>query len=94
MGNISYWARNTAGRPLCSLLTFIWVLLGDTTPKQSKVMRAILWLCGMESLGKEPPSTVEPVIASLEENPLVKTLLDINLIVCVSCAIFLWGYFA
>uniref|UniRef100_A0A8C7AMM5 Sodium/myo-inositol cotransporter 2 n=1 Tax=Neovison vison TaxID=452646 RepID=A0A8C7AMM5_NEOVI len=66
----------------------------DTTPKQSKVMRAILWLCGMESLGKEPPSTVEPVIASLEENPLVKTLLDINLIVCVSCAIFLWGYFA
>ncbi|XP_035968394.1 sodium/myo-inositol cotransporter 2 isoform X3 [Halichoerus grypus] len=66
----------------------------DTTPKRSKVMRAILWLCGMESLDKEPPSKAEPVIVSLEENPLVKTLLDINLIVCVSCAIFLWGYFA
>ncbi|XP_044771025.1 sodium/myo-inositol cotransporter 2 isoform X4 [Neomonachus schauinslandi] len=66
----------------------------DTTPKRSKVMRAILWLCGMESLDKEPPRKVEPVIVSLEENPLVKTLLDINLIICVSCAIFLWGYFA
>ncbi|XP_027946223.1 sodium/myo-inositol cotransporter 2 isoform X1 [Eumetopias jubatus] len=66
----------------------------DTTPKRSKVMRAILWLCGMESLDKEPPSKAEPVIVSLEENPLVKTLLDINLIICVSCAIFLWGYFA
>ncbi|XP_046943503.1 sodium/myo-inositol cotransporter 2 isoform X4 [Lynx rufus] len=67
----------------------------DTTPEQSRVVRAILWLCGMESRGKEePPSKVEPVIVSLEENPLVKTLLDINLIVCISCAIFVWGYFA
>ncbi|XP_047694593.1 sodium/myo-inositol cotransporter 2 isoform X2 [Prionailurus viverrinus] len=67
----------------------------DTTPEQSRVVRAILWLCGMESRGKEePPSKVEPVIVSLEENPPVKTLLDINLIVCISCAIFVWGYFA
>uniref|UniRef100_A0A8C5W059 Sodium/myo-inositol cotransporter 2 n=1 Tax=Microcebus murinus TaxID=30608 RepID=A0A8C5W059_MICMU len=67
----------------------------DETPKRSKVLKAILWLCGMESYAKEePPSKVEPAIVSLEEKPLVKTLLDINLIVCVSCAIFLWGYFA
>uniref|UniRef100_A0A8C9KRB5 Sodium/myo-inositol cotransporter 2 n=1 Tax=Panthera tigris altaica TaxID=74533 RepID=A0A8C9KRB5_PANTA len=67
----------------------------DTTPEQSRVVRAILWLCGMESRGKEePPSKVEPVIVSLEENPPVKTLLDINLIVCVTCAVFVWGYFA
>ncbi|XP_045632422.1 sodium/myo-inositol cotransporter 2 [Ursus americanus] len=66
----------------------------DTIPKRSKVKRAVLWLCGMESAGKEPPSKVEPVIVSLEENPLVKTLLDTNLIICVSCAFFLWGYFA
>ncbi|KAM8951502.1 sodium/myo-inositol cotransporter 2 isoform 2-T2 [Lycaon pictus] len=66
----------------------------DTTPKRSKVVRAILWLCGMDSSGKEPPSKAEPVIVSLEENPLVKTLLDINLIICISCSIFLWGYFA
>uniref|UniRef100_G3SSA3 Sodium/myo-inositol cotransporter 2 n=1 Tax=Loxodonta africana TaxID=9785 RepID=G3SSA3_LOXAF len=67
----------------------------DVTPKQSKVVKAILWLCGMESKGKEEPmSKVEPVIASSEENPFMKTLLDINLIICISCAIFVWGYFA
>ncbi|GAB1292657.1 Sodium/myo-inositol cotransporter 2 [Apodemus speciosus] len=64
------------------------------SPRQSKVVRAILWLCGMEKDKEEPPSKAEPVIASLEENPLVKTLLDVNCIVCISCAIFLWGYFA
>ncbi|XP_006148352.1 sodium/myo-inositol cotransporter 2 isoform X2 [Tupaia chinensis] len=65
------------------------------TPKRSKVVKAILWLCGMDSKGKEePPSKVEVVILSLEENPFVKTLLDINCIICISCAVFLWGYFA
>ncbi|XP_004477134.1 sodium/myo-inositol cotransporter 2 [Dasypus novemcinctus] len=67
----------------------------DVTQKQSKVVKAILWLCGMEDKGKkEPMSKVETVIASLEENPLMKTLLDINLIICISCAMFIWGYFA
>ncbi|KAB0351545.1 hypothetical protein FD754_016402 [Muntiacus muntjak] len=67
----------------------------DMTTKQSKVVKAILWLCGMDNKGKEQaPSRVDPVIVSLEENPLVKTLLDLSLIICISCAIFLWGYFA
>ncbi|XP_063082763.1 sodium/myo-inositol cotransporter 2 isoform X2 [Cavia porcellus] len=67
----------------------------DATPKQSKVVNAILWLCGMENKGKEaPPSKVQPLLISLEESPMVKTLLDINCIVCITCAIFLWGYFA
>nr|XP_006201276.1 sodium/myo-inositol cotransporter 2 [Vicugna pacos]XP_031543358.1 sodium/myo-inositol cotransporter 2 [Vicugna pacos]XP_031543359.1 sodium/myo-inositol cotransporter 2 [Vicugna pacos]XP_031543360.1 sodium/myo-inositol cotransporter 2 [Vicugna pacos] len=67
----------------------------DMTQKRSKVVKAILWLCGVDSKGKEgPPSRADPVIVSLEETPLVKTLLDVNLIVCVSCAVFLWGYFA
>ncbi|XP_004691768.1 PREDICTED: sodium/myo-inositol cotransporter 2 [Condylura cristata] len=66
----------------------------DVTPKPSKFTRSILWLCGMESKEKEaPPSKAEPVSISLEENPLVKSFLDVNLIFCVSCAIFLWGYF-
>lgn len=65
------------------------------TKKQSKVVKAMLWLCGVENKGKEEmPSRTDPVIVSLDENPLVKTLLDVNLIICVSCAIFLWGYFA
>uniref|UniRef100_A0A8C2SCY6 Sodium/myo-inositol cotransporter 2 n=1 Tax=Capra hircus TaxID=9925 RepID=A0A8C2SCY6_CAPHI len=67
----------------------------DTTTKRSKVVKAVLWLCGVENKGKEQaPSRVDPIIVSLEENPLVKTLLDLNLIICISCAIFLWGYFA
>ncbi|KAL4835752.1 hypothetical protein H8958_004439 [Nasalis larvatus] len=67
----------------------------DMTPKQSKVVKAILWLCGLQDKGKEElPARAEPVIVSLEEKPLVKTLLDVNLIFCVSCAIFIWGYFA
>ncbi|XP_059107177.1 sodium/myo-inositol cotransporter 2 isoform X3 [Peromyscus eremicus] len=66
----------------------------DVSRKQSKVLKAMLWLCGMEKDKEEPPSKAEPVIVSLEENPLVKTVLDINCLVCVSCAIFLWGYFA
>nr|XP_005910001.1 PREDICTED: sodium/myo-inositol cotransporter 2 [Bos mutus] len=67
----------------------------DMTTKRSKVVKAILWLCGVENKGKEQaPSRADPIIVSLEENPLVKTLLDLNLIICISCAIFLWGYFA
>uniref|UniRef100_A0A2I3SZS5 Sodium/myo-inositol cotransporter 2 n=1 Tax=Pan troglodytes TaxID=9598 RepID=A0A2I3SZS5_PANTR len=67
----------------------------DMTPKQSKVVKAILWLCGIQEKGKEElPARAEGIIVSLEENPLVKTLLDVNLIFCVSCAIFIWGYFA
>ncbi|XP_063454654.1 sodium/myo-inositol cotransporter 2 isoform X3 [Pan paniscus] len=67
----------------------------DMTPKQSKVVKAILWLCGIQEKGKEElPARTEAIIVSLEENPLVKTLLDVNLIFCVSCAIFIWGYFA
>lgn len=60
-------------------------------------MRALLWLCGMEDKGPaEPGSSAEPAIAiaSLEERPLVKGLLDINLVLCMGCGVFLWGYFA
>ncbi|XP_036772811.2 sodium/myo-inositol cotransporter 2 isoform X1 [Manis pentadactyla] len=67
----------------------------DMTQKQSKVVKAMLWLCGMENRSKkEPPSKADRVIGSLEENPFVKALLDVSLIVCISCAIFVWGYFA
>ncbi|XP_012867178.1 PREDICTED: sodium/myo-inositol cotransporter 2 [Dipodomys ordii] len=68
---------------------------GDVIHKRSKGVKAILWLCGMEDKGREEaPSKAEAVIVSFEENPIVKTLLDINCILCLSCAIFLWGYFA
>ncbi|KAM4829151.1 sodium/myo-inositol cotransporter 2 isoform 2-T2 [Thomomys bottae] len=68
---------------------------GDGIHKQSKMVKAILCLCGMEDKGREEaPTRMEAVIVSLEENPIVKALLDVNCIICISCAIFLWGYFA
>ncbi|XP_008256041.1 sodium/myo-inositol cotransporter 2 isoform X1 [Oryctolagus cuniculus] len=67
----------------------------DVTPKQSRVVRALLWLCGMEGKSTEQaPRPAEPVLASIEENPVVKTLLDVNCLLCICCAFFLWGYFA
>nr|XP_019605753.1 PREDICTED: sodium/myo-inositol cotransporter 2 isoform X1 [Rhinolophus sinicus]XP_019605754.1 PREDICTED: sodium/myo-inositol cotransporter 2 isoform X1 [Rhinolophus sinicus] len=68
---------------------------GDVTQKKSRALRAFLWLCGMGGQGQaQPPSTAGPSIASLEEKPWVKTLLDVSLVACVSCGVFLWGYFA
>lgn len=61
------------------------------------MVRAILWLCGMgdsNSGPAEPASYEDAVVMSLEEKPLVRRLLNLNLVVCVCCAIFLWGYFA
>lgn len=33
-------------------------------------------------------------VASLEEKPLVKHVLNINLLLCVCAGVFLWAYFA
>ncbi|CAK6445037.1 unnamed protein product [Pipistrellus nathusii] len=63
--------------------------------RQSRALRVLLWLCGMDGKGAaEPSSSAELAIASLEERPLVKALLDINLVLCMGCGVFLWGYFA
>ncbi|XP_040829829.1 sodium/myo-inositol cotransporter 2 isoform X8 [Ochotona curzoniae] len=68
---------------------------GDASPQQSKVLSAILWLCGVTSKSAEvPPSPAEPTLASLEENAVVKRALDINCLLCICCAFFMWGYFA
>ncbi|NWY67610.1 SC5AB protein, partial [Erithacus rubecula] len=63
----------------------------------SKLLSTLLWLCGMESR-QEAAETVpkpEPLpMASLEEKPLVKHILNINLLLCVCAGVFLWAYFA
>ncbi|XP_044514143.1 sodium/myo-inositol cotransporter 2 isoform X1 [Gracilinanus agilis] len=67
----------------------------NVTAKSSKVKKAIIWLCGMDSKTNETSmKKPEPIVASLEENSLVRRILDINLIICISTAIFLWAYFA
>ncbi|XP_076207023.1 sodium/myo-inositol cotransporter 2 isoform X1 [Aptenodytes patagonicus] len=65
----------------------------------SKLMTAFLWLCGMErkqeNAENAAPTKPEPLpVASLEEKPLVKHILNINLLLCVCAGLFLWAYFA
>ncbi|KFV17987.1 Sodium/myo-inositol cotransporter 2, partial [Tauraco erythrolophus] len=65
----------------------------------SKLMAAVLWLCGMERKPENAenvaPAKPEPLpMASPEEKPLVKHVLNINLLLCVCAGIFLWAYFA
>ncbi|XP_039696121.1 sodium/myo-inositol cotransporter 2 [Pteropus medius] len=72
---------------------------GAESPRRSRVVTAILWLCGMGGSGSgsgpaEPASKEDVVLVSLEEKPLVRTFLNLNLVVCACCAMFLWGYFA
>ncbi|XP_034276457.1 sodium/myo-inositol cotransporter 2 isoform X2 [Pantherophis guttatus] len=68
--------------------------------KKSKFMSLFLWVCGMESRDKDSPGTpVESKAgvgskASLDEPPLVKHILNINLVLCISAGVFLWAYFA
>lgn len=68
------------------------------TKKDSKLVRTLLWLCGMERRQENPedvaPAKPEHPMASLEENPLVKHILNINLILSICAGVFLWAYFA
>uniref|UniRef100_A0A8C0AR65 Sodium/myo-inositol cotransporter 2 n=1 Tax=Buteo japonicus TaxID=224669 RepID=A0A8C0AR65_9AVES len=85
------------GESYTSLFT---VFLGTTNTKgKSKLMTTFLWLCGMErkqeNAENAAPTKPEPLpMASLEEKPLVKHVLNINLLLCVCAGVFLWAYFA
>ncbi|XP_041346232.1 sodium/myo-inositol cotransporter 2 [Pyrgilauda ruficollis] len=63
----------------------------------SKLLSTLLWLCGMERRQEAAESLprAEPLpVVSLEEEPLVKHVLNINLLLCVCAGVFLWAYFA
>ncbi|XP_066432647.1 sodium/myo-inositol cotransporter 2 isoform X2 [Eleutherodactylus coqui] len=72
----------------------------DDVSLTKRLKKAILWLCGMEKNTENtetkddtPCPPEEPPEVLLYERPVIKKLLDINLIICTSAAIFLWGYF-
>ncbi|XP_053550893.1 sodium/myo-inositol cotransporter 2 [Bombina bombina] len=71
----------------------------DDAPSQtSKFKKAILWICGMNSKDKDgdtqaSPAPLESAEVLLHEGFAVKQLLNINLIMCTSAAVFLWAYF-
>lgn len=64
----------------------------------SRLKRTCLWLCGLEKPDKNgipaPPPPPDPTINSLEEDRCMKGVMDANLIVCLSVAIFLIAYWA
>uniref|UniRef100_A0A8C4SDA8 Sodium/myo-inositol cotransporter 2 n=1 Tax=Erpetoichthys calabaricus TaxID=27687 RepID=A0A8C4SDA8_ERPCA len=69
---------------------------GETSWSQ-KLKAAFMWLCGLQRQdGHKAPCPPKPVvnIAVLEEDPLMKHMVNANLLVCMSLAVFLWAYFA
>ncbi|KAM4697565.1 sodium/myo-inositol cotransporter 2 [Rhinophrynus dorsalis] len=71
----------------------------DKQSFSSRLKKAILWLCGMDnreqdSTDQASPAALESAKVLLYERPLVKHILNTNLIICMSAGIFLWGYFA
>ncbi|NWU38380.1 SC5AB protein, partial [Hylia prasina] len=63
----------------------------------SKLLSTLLWLCGMERRqegAESAPKPEPPPVAALEEEPLVKHVLNVNLLLCVCAGVFLWAYFA
>ncbi|XP_060921400.1 sodium/myo-inositol cotransporter 2 [Labrus mixtus] len=64
---------------------------------QSRLISALYWLCGMErgNEGEENPAqplVPEQAIASLEENPRMRLIININLVICLSVICFMIGY--
>lgn len=64
----------------------------------SRLKRVCLWLCGLEKPERNglpvPPPPPDPTINSLEEDRCMRGVMDANLIVCISVAIFLIAYWA
>ncbi|XP_061556059.1 sodium/myo-inositol cotransporter 2 [Phycodurus eques] len=63
-----------------------------------RLASALYWLCGMERREKEaersPATPVAPDLSQLKENPCLKQVVNANLIVCLSVAAFIIGYWA
>ncbi|MEE6498004.1 hypothetical protein FKM82_002951 [Ascaphus truei] len=70
----------------------------DVPSAVSRLKKAILWICGMDSKVEDthdqaPSAPPEPAEVLLHEPFVVKQLLNANLIICMSAAVFLWAYF-
>ncbi|XP_061080209.1 sodium/myo-inositol cotransporter 2 [Conger conger] len=64
----------------------------------SRLKSGLLWVCGMEREGTEPsqqaPTPPVETARLLEEDPNMRNVVNANLIVCMSVAVFLIGYWA
>ncbi|XP_063759477.1 sodium/myo-inositol cotransporter 2 isoform X3 [Eleginops maclovinus] len=71
----------------------------SSVQRQSKLMSALFWLCGMERRKRgddqpvmDPPP--EDAICSLEEKPRLRLIVNVNLLICLSVTFFIIGYWA
>uniref|UniRef100_A0A3Q3E470 Sodium/myo-inositol cotransporter 2 n=1 Tax=Hippocampus comes TaxID=109280 RepID=A0A3Q3E470_HIPCM len=64
----------------------------------SRLVFALYWLCGLNPQKKEskksPVTPAAPDLSQLKENPRLKQVLNANLIICLSVAMFIIGYWA
>ncbi|XP_051995606.1 sodium/myo-inositol cotransporter 2 [Xyrauchen texanus] len=70
---------------------------GSSEKSSSKLKSALLWICGMEkkTTGQKPtPPPPEVSVCSLQENRCMSHLVNGNLIVCLSVAVFLIAFWA
>ncbi|KAF7644579.1 hypothetical protein LDENG_00219640 [Lucifuga dentata] len=69
---------------------------GMQRQKQSRLTSAIYWLCGMErqTQRENNPPVPKVTVVSLEEKRWIRLLVNVNLIVCLSVAAFIIGYWA
>ncbi|KAL0993135.1 hypothetical protein UPYG_G00103670 [Umbra pygmaea] len=71
---------------------------GPSVRSQSRMKAALYWLCGMEKQTEgdrapPPPLLLDPS-SSLKEEPCHRHLVNANLIICLSVAVFIIGYWA
>ncbi|KAI2666569.1 Sodium/myo-inositol cotransporter 2 [Labeo rohita] len=62
----------------------------------SKLKSALFWICGMEKQKGEKPKSPPPEAptCSLKEDPCMRHVVNANLIICISVAVFLFAYWA
>lgn len=69
----------------------------EKTQTRSKLTSTLLWLCGMEQKSADerpPPPQPEVSGCSLDEDPCMRHVVNANLIICLSMAVFLFAYWA
>uniref|UniRef100_A0A671M5P2 Sodium/myo-inositol cotransporter 2 n=1 Tax=Sinocyclocheilus anshuiensis TaxID=1608454 RepID=A0A671M5P2_9TELE len=69
----------------------------SSTTGSSKLKSALFWICGIEKQKGEKPKSPPPsetLTCSLEEDPCMRHLVNANLIICMSVAVFLFAYWA
>ncbi|CAL1588385.1 unnamed protein product [Knipowitschia caucasica] len=62
--------------------------------RQSRLMSALYWLCGLERRQDHspPPPPEPPAVDSLDEKPHLKMIVNVNLIISLTVTVFIFGY--